>query len=133
MKLTDFARQLPEEVWQLFQPLLPPVVWCGNGRPPASNYDCLQALFYVLVSGIAWRMLPKGFPSYKTVQRRLKLWLQRDTFRTAWQQLAQRYEVWHGINWDQILLDGSKKPAKKGVNRRGRVRSIAASAVRPCR
>ncbi len=132
MKLTDFARQLPEEVWQLFQPLLPPVVWCGNGRPPASNYDCLHALFYILVSGIGWRMLPKGFPSYKTVQRRLTLWLQRDAFRTAWQQLAQRYEVLHGINWDQILLDGSKKPSKKGVNRRGRVRSIAASAVRPC-
>jgi transposase len=132
MKLTDFARQLPEEVWQLFQPLLPPVVWCGNGRPPASNYDCLHALFYILVSGIAWRMLPKGFPSYKTVQRRLTLWLQRDAFRTAWQQLAQRYEVLHGINWDQILLDGSKKPSKKGVNRRSRVRSIAASAVRPC-
>jgi transposase len=132
MKLTDFARQLPEEVWQLFQPLLPPVVWCGNGRPPASNYDCLHALFYVLVSGIAWRMLPKGFPSYKTVQRRLKLWLQRDTFRIAWHQLAQRYEALHGINWDQILLDGSKKPSKKGANRRGRVRSIAASAVRPC-
>lgn len=132
MKLTDFARQLPEEVWHLFQPLLPPVVWCGNGRPPASNYDCLHALFYILVSGIAWRMLPKGFPSYKTVQRRLTLWLQRDAFRTAWQQLAQRYEVLHGINWEQILLDGSKKPSKKGVNRRGRVRSIAASAVRPC-
>src|SRR5919112_1640299 len=108
------------------------VIQRGNGRPPVSNYDCLHALFYVLVSGIAWRMLPKGFPSYKTVQRRLKLWLQRDTFRTAWQQLAQRYEVLPGINWDQILLDGSKKPSKKGVNRRGRVRSIAASAVRPC-
>jgi len=36
-----------------------------------------------LVSGIAWRMLPKGFPSYKTVHRRLKGWLQLDTFRTA--------------------------------------------------
>jgi hypothetical protein len=43
MKLPDFARQLPEEVWELFQPLFPPVVWCGNGRPPASNSDCLPA------------------------------------------------------------------------------------------
>jgi transposase len=76
MQLTDCARQLPEEIWELFQPLLPPVVWCGNGRPPASNYACLHAVFYVLVSGIAWRMLPKGFPSYKTVQRRLQVWLQ---------------------------------------------------------
>jgi transposase len=131
MQLTDFARQLPQEVWELFEPLLPPVVWCGTGRPPASNYDCLHALFYVLVSGIAWRMLPKSFPSYKTVQRRLRLWLERDTFRTAWQPLAQRYEALQGINWDQILLDGSKKPSKKGANRRGRVPSIAVNVVRP--
>jgi transposase len=132
MQLTDFARQLPEEVWELFQPLLPPVVWCGNGRPPASNYDCLHAVFYVLVSGIGWRMLPRGFPSYKTVQRRLKVWLQLDTFRTAWQQLAQRYEALHGINWDQILLDGAKKPAKKGANRRGRVQWIVVNVAPPC-
>lgn len=132
MQLTDFARQLPQEVWELFEPRLPPVVWCGNGRPPASNYDCLHALFYVLVSGIAWRMLPKGFPSYKTVQRRLQVWLQLDTFRTAWQQLAQRYEALHGINWDQILLDGAKKPAKKGANRRGRVQWIVGNVAPPC-
>jgi transposase len=131
MQLPDFARHLPAEVWQLFEPLLPPVVWCGNGRPPASNYDCLHAVFYVLVSGIAWRMLPKGFPSYKTVQRRLHVWLQRDAFRLAWQQLASRYEALQGINWDQLLLDGAKKPAKKGANRPGRARSIAASAARP--
>jgi transposase len=38
----------------------------------------LHTVFYVLISGIAWRMLPKGFPAYRTVQRRLKVWLQRD-------------------------------------------------------
>ena len=131
MQLTDFARQLPQEVWELFAPLRPPVVWCGKGRPPARNDDCLHALFYVLVSGIAWRMLPRGFPSYKTVQRRLTVWLERDTFRTAWQQLAQRYEALQGINWDQLLLDGSKKPSKKGANRRGRVPWIVVNVVRP--
>jgi transposase len=130
MQLTDFARQLPEELWELFEPLLPPVVWCGNGRPPASNYDCVHALFYVLVTGIAWRMLPRGFPSYKTVQRRLQVWLQLDTFRTAWQQLAYRYEALQGINWDQLLLDGSKKPAKKGATRPAPARSTAASVAR---
>jgi transposase len=132
MQLTDFARQLPEDVWNLFHPLLPPVVWCGNGRPPLSNRDCLHGLFYVLVTGIAWRMLPTAFPSYKTIQRRLKQWLALDCFRAAWAQLAQQYERRHGINWDQILLDGSKKPSKKGVNRPGLLRSIAASAARPC-
>lgn len=44
MQLTDFARQVPEEVWQLFAPLLPPVVWCGNGCHPYDNRECLHAL-----------------------------------------------------------------------------------------
>lgn len=122
MKLTDFARELPEDVWAVFEPLLPPVVWCGNGRQPASNHDCLHGLFYILVSGIAWRLLPKGFPSYRTVQRRLRRWLAADAFRTAWGQLAQRYEQLQGINWDQLLLDGAKKPSKKGVKKQALAR-----------
>jgi transposase len=127
MQLKDLARRLPDDIWAIFEPLLPARVWVGNGRPPASNRECLHALLYVLASGIAWEMLPWCFPSYKTVHRRLKDWLRKDAFLTAWKQLAERYERLHGINWDQILLDGSKKPSKKGVRRRGRLRSIAAS------
>ena len=44
MQLTDFARGVPEEVWTLFAPLLPPVVWCGNGCPPYDNRECLHAV-----------------------------------------------------------------------------------------
>lgn len=131
MQLKDLARELPEEIWAVFEPILPAKVWAGNGRPPASDRDCLHALLYVLASGIAWEFLPWCFPSYKTVQRRLRVWMREDAFLTAWRRLAERYERVHGINWDQVLLDGSKKPSKKGVPRRGRVRSIAASRARP--
>jgi hypothetical protein len=131
MQLPDFARHLPEEGWQLFAPLLPPVVWCGNGRPPASTYDCLQAVFSILVRGLGGRMLPQGFPSDTTVQRRLHVWLPREAFRTAWQQRAHRYEALQGIHWDQRLLDGSKKPSQKGASTPGPVRSTVASAAPP--
>ncbi len=132
MQLTDFARKVLDEVWTLFEPILPPVVWCGNGCPPYDNRECLHAVLYVLVTGIGWRMLPPSFPSYKTVQRRLKVWLQQDAFRRAWQQVAQRYEALQGINWDEVLLDGSKKPAKKGVSRLVPAPWIAANAGRRC-
>jgi transposase len=132
MQLTDFARQVPDEVWALFAPILPPVVWCGNGCRPYDNRECLHAVLYVLVTGIGWRMLPSGFPSYKTVQRRLKVWWQQDAFRRAWEQLAQRYETLQGINWDEVLLDGSKKSAKKGANKRAPAPWIAANAARRC-
>jgi transposase len=131
MQLKDLARHLPDDIWAIFEPILPAKVWSGNGRPPCGNRECLHALLYVLASGIGWEFLPWCFPSYKTVQRRLAHWLREDAFLRAWQQLAERYERLHGINWDQILLDGSKKPSEKGARRRGRVRSIAASrAVR---
>ncbi len=46
MQLTDFAREVPEEVWQLFEPLRLPVA--GVARPPpASNRECLHGLFYM--------------------------------------------------------------------------------------
>jgi transposase len=127
MQLKDLARELPEDIWSIFEPILPAKVWSGNGRPPCGNRECLHALLYVLASGISWEFLPWCFPSYKTVQRRLADWLREDAFLRAWQQLAQRYERLHGINWDQILLDGSKKPSEKGAKRRGRVRLIAES------
>jgi transposase len=132
MQLSDFARKVPEEVWALLAPILPPVVWCGNGCPPYDNRECLHAVLYVLVTGIGWRMWPKGVPSYKPVQRRLKVWLHHDAFRRAWQQVAQRYEALQGINWDEVVLDGSKKPAKKGGSRRAPAPWIGANAARRC-
>jgi len=129
MQLTDFVADVPDDVWALFEPTLPQVVWKGVGRKPKTNRQCLHALLYVLITGIGWEYLPKTFPSYKTVQRRLERWLELDCFHTAWQQLAQRYARLHGINWDQVLLDGSKKPSKKGARTPGRLRWIAVSPV----
>lgn len=114
MKLSDLSRRLPDEVWSTFNPVLPPVVWCGNGRPPWDNRAVLHGLLYVLISGVGWEMVPPCFPCGKTIKARLKTWLELDCFRTAWRQLAEQYERLRGINWDKILLDGSKHKAPKG-------------------
>jgi transposase len=131
MKLTDFVADVPDDVWAVFEPILPAVVWKGVGRKPKDNRACLHGLLYLLIAGIGWEHLPTCFPSYKTVQRRLKVWLELDCFPTAWQQLAERYVRLRGINWDQVLLDGSKKPSKKGAPTPARLRWIAVSVVRP--
>jgi transposase len=115
MRLASIARRLPEAVWAAFEPVLPPVVWPGEGRPPASNHRCLHGLLYVLITGIGWDYVPPCFPCGRTIQDRLRLWLEHDAFRTAWQRLAERYERLRGVNWDQVLLDGCRRPAKKGA------------------
>ena len=119
MNLAKLALRMPDHVWALFEPILPPVVYAGTGRKPCTNHACLQGLLYVLITGIGWDYVPPCFPSADTIQQRLRLWLERDCFHRAWQQLAERYQRLHGINWDKILIDGSKKPAKKGGEETG--------------
>ena len=62
MQLTDFARKVPDEVWALFEPILPPVVWGGKGRPPYDNRACLPAVLYGLVTGSDGAGCPPAFP-----------------------------------------------------------------------
>jgi hypothetical protein len=52
MQLTDFARKVPDEVWALFAPILPPVVWCGNGAPTGHNLTKRDKS--------AWESMPHG-------------------------------------------------------------------------
>jgi transposase len=110
----SLARHLPDELWRAFEPALPPVIWCGNGRPPKSNRECLHAAIFILISGTPWKLMPPGFPSYKTVQTRLKHWLESDAFRRVWCKCAASYQRRRGINFDQLSIDGAKKPSKKG-------------------
>jgi transposase len=131
MQGTDFVANVPDDVWALFEPTLPNVVWKGVGRKPTSNRLCVHALLDVLITGMGWEYRPKGFPSYKTVQRRLQPWLSLDCFHTAWQQRAQRYVRLHSINGDQVLRDSSTKPSKTGVKTPGRLLWIVVSPVQP--
>ena len=131
MELQDMARRLPDDLWEIFAPLLPPVVWCGHGRPPQSHKDCVHGLLSVVVAGIAWERLPPCWPASTTIQRRLHRWRQRDVLRPAWGQRAQPSEPLPGIPWEQRLLDGSQQPAQKGGKRRGLRRWLAPRVAQP--
>ncbi len=122
MELKDIARRLPDEIWRVFEPILPPVAWVGNGRKPRSNPDCLHGILYVLVAGIPWEMMPAGFPSCKTCLRRLGDWFASGCFLEAWRKRVADDDALRGINGDRLGLDGSKHPAKKGARLRARVR-----------
>jgi transposase len=125
----SLARRLPDEVWASFEPVLPPRVWCGNGRPPCDNRDCLHAVIYVGMTGISWKMLPPCFPRYKTVRSRLGQWLELDAFNRVWAGCVARYELLRGINFDQLSIDGSRKAAKKGEKQPVPARLIEESAA----
>jgi len=71
----SMAKQLvPDELWMVIDPLLPPKP--NGGRPRVPNRTALARIIYVLKSGIPWGMVPKelGFGSGVTCWRRLRDW-----------------------------------------------------------
>jgi transposase len=71
-----YETDLTDAEWALVEPLMPKPN--QRGRPWAWPLrEILNAIFYVLRGGIAWRLLPREFPPRTTVYRWFALW--RDT------------------------------------------------------
>ena len=63
-----YASDTTDEEWALIEPHLPPPA--GRGRTRQTDLrDAVNAIYYIAQSGCQWRMLPKDFPPYSTVQR----------------------------------------------------------------
>jgi putative transposase len=68
-----YATELAPKQWQVLEPLLPPSK--STGRPRSvSLKQVMQAILYVLVTGCAWRLLPKDYPPYSTVYYYFRQW-----------------------------------------------------------
>tara|TARA_Y100000780_G_C13673781_1_gene413412 strand:- start:174 stop:965 length:792 start_codon:yes stop_codon:yes gene_type:complete len=68
---------MPDELWDIIKPLLPPEPpKPDGGRPRVSNRAALTGILFVLKSGIPWEMLPQemGCGSGVTCWRRLRDW-----------------------------------------------------------
>jgi putative transposase len=75
--MSDARRCYPSDLsdaeWVLLAPLLPPPASCGRPRKWPERLVA-DAVFYVLRSGCAWRMLPREFPPWPTVYARFRRW-----------------------------------------------------------
>jgi transposase len=61
-----YGSDLTDAEWKILEPLMPPPA--KTGRPRAwSMREVLNAIFYVLRGGCAWRDLPNDFPPASTV------------------------------------------------------------------
>ena len=71
-----YASDTTDEEWAVIEPHLPPPA--KRGRKRETNLrDAVNAIYYIAQSGCQWRMLPKDFPPYSTVQRYFYDWRNR--------------------------------------------------------
>jgi len=67
-----YVSDLSDAEFALIFPLLPAPK--RRGRKPTCAREILNALFYLIRSGCPWRLLPKDFPPFTTVQNRFYAW-----------------------------------------------------------
>ena len=76
-----YETDLTDAEWAVIEPLLPEPL--GQGRPLVwSRREIMNAIFYVLRGGIAWRLLPTDLPPRSTVFRWFALWRDTGVFET---------------------------------------------------
>jgi putative transposase len=90
-----YPSDLSDPEWQILSALLPEP--SGPGRPRTRNLrEILNAIFYLLRSGCAWRMLPRDFPPFQTVYYYFRKWRQDGTWEEIHEALRDRLRVQEG-------------------------------------
>ena len=73
MNRRAYPTDLRDEEWAVLAPLIPPAK--PGGRPRTTEIrEVLNAIFYLLRSGGAWRLLPHEFPPWQTVYDYFRSW-----------------------------------------------------------
>lgn len=101
MKRQSYPTDVSDAQWQRLEPLLPPAKQGRTGRPRKySQREMLNAVFYLVQSGCAWRLLPHDFPPHDAVWAQFRRWRQDGT----WARL-------HGAVRDQVRQHAGRQVA----------------------
>jgi putative transposase len=92
-----YHTDLSDSEWARIEPHLP--VPKASGRPRIhSTREILNAIFYIVRSGCAWRLLPHDFPPWKTVHHYFRIWRLDGVWERLNKALRERLRVRQGRN-----------------------------------
>jgi putative transposase len=87
-----YQSDLTDAEWSCLQPHLPTPK--ATGRPKLhSTREILNAIFYIVRGGCAWRLLPHDFPPWKTVFHYFRAWRSDGTWERIHAALRERVRV----------------------------------------
>jgi putative transposase len=88
-----YPTDINDEQWALIEPLIPPAQ--PGGRPRSVDMrEIINALFYILSAGCAWRLLPHDLPPWQTVYTYFRRWTQI----RLWEDINDQIRVWVRIS-----------------------------------
>jgi transposase len=125
-------RLVPDQLWAIVEPLLPP-----PPRPPyggrhrtISERNCFAAIVYMARTSTPWRLLPAkelGCGSPATAWRRLAEWARAGVFEQLHLDILDRLGEQGRLDWSRASVDSASVRAKRGGTTLAQIRSIVAS------
>ena len=76
-----YPSDLSDAEWLILKPLIPQAKRGGRIRR-VNMREIVNAIYYVLRSGCAWRMLPHDFPPWQTVYGYFNTWRREGVWET---------------------------------------------------
>jgi transposase len=115
---------VPDELWELLQPLLPPPKprrFRYPGRKPIDDRKALTGILFVLKTGLPWEDLPveMGCGCGMTCWRRLYAWHEAGVWFRLHQVLLTHLDDADKIDWSRVAIDASFARAFGGVEESG--------------
>ena len=87
-----YPTDLSDAEWLCIEPYLPTPK--APGRPRVHSLrEILNAIYYIVRSGCAWRLLPHEFPPWKTIHHYFRTWRLDGTWERLHTALRQRLRV----------------------------------------
>lgn len=129
-----YDTDLTDVQWELIAPMIPRAR--AGGRPrKASSRELVDAIFYFLRAGVAWRLLPHDLPPWQTVYYYLRRWQEEGVWQHVHHALvlADRKRCGREASPSAAILDSQsvrtadQKGAQKAMTRARR--SLGASAT----
>ena len=68
-----YTTDLSDREWEVIEPHMPAPRAAGRPKIHPTR-EILDAVFYIVRSGCAWRMLPHDLPPWKTVHHYFRVW-----------------------------------------------------------
>jgi putative transposase len=116
-----YQTDLSDAEWSYVKPHIPAPK--APGRPRVHPLrEMLDAIFYIVRSGCAWRLLPHDFPPWKTVHHYFRIWRIDGTWERVHAALRKRVRVRMGRNLQPsagIVDSQSVKSTGVGGEQRG--------------
>jgi transposase len=84
-----YASDVTDTEWALIESFVPAANKLGRPRTTAMR-EVVNALLYLLTTGCQWRLLPKEFPPFSTVQRFFYRWRDAGLWQTINHSLVMR-------------------------------------------